>query len=130
MPTSPNWPTSPHAPCSATSTNSSRADSTACATSTGRARPARWTSTSPPWRTTFRAPAAQRPRGPRGHRALDRHPPRPVPGPRLLEKKVGLAWRKVGTVPAKVDADEQAGYLSQELLPRLGQAKRHKRTVL
>src|SRR3954470_7569906 len=77
-----------------------------------------------------RAPAAQRPRGPGGHPAADRHPPRPVPGPRLLEKKVGLGWRKVGTVPAKADHGEQAAYLSQELLPRLEQAKRGQRTVL
>src|SRR5262245_52901205 len=75
-------------------------------------------------------PPAQRPRGPGRHRAPDRHPPRPVPGPRLLEKKVGLSWRKVGTVPAKADHDEQAAFLDDELLPRLEQAKRGQRNLL
>jgi len=41
-----------------------------------------------------------------------------------------LGWRKVGTIPAKADHDEQADYLSKELLPRLEQAKRGRRTVL
>src|SRR4029453_8460748 len=77
-----------------------------------------------------RAPAALSPRGPGSHRAADRRPPRPVPGPRVHEKKVGLNWRKVGTVPAKADHDEQAGFLDGELLPRLEQAKRGRRTVL
>src|SRR6516165_10322747 len=81
-------------------------------------------------RLLHRESAPQRSRGPASHRTPDRHPPRPVPGPRLLEKKVGLGWRKVGTVPAKGDHDEQAAYLSQELLPRLEQAQRHQRTVL
>src|SRR5262249_23354169 len=74
--------------------------------------------------------AAQRPRGPGGHRATDRHPPGAVPGAGLYEKKVGLSWRKVGTVPAKADYDEQAAFLGQDLLPRLEQARRGKRTVL
>src|SRR4051812_1025967 len=76
------------------------------------------------------APAAQRPRGPGGHRAPDRHPPRPVAGPRLLEKKVALAWRKVGTVPAKGDYDEQREFLDRRLLPRLREAERGRRSVL
>lgn len=41
-----------------------------------------------------------------------------------------MRWRKVGTVPAKGDHDEQAEYLTDELLPRLEQAKRGKRSVL
>jgi transposase len=36
----------------------------------------------------------------------------------------------VGTVPAKADHDEQAEFLDEELLPRLEEAKRGKRTVL
>jgi transposase len=36
----------------------------------------------------------------------------------------------VGTVPAKGDHDEQAGYLDNELLPRLEEAKQGKRSVL
>jgi hypothetical protein len=72
----------------------------------------------------------QRPRGPAGHQAADRHPPRPFPGPRLLEKKVGLGWRKVGTVPAKADHEGQAGFLNKELLRRLEQAQRGQRTAL
>src|SRR5262249_57108239 len=83
-----------------------------------------------PGRLLHRAPPAQRTRSPRGHTAADRHPPRPVPGPRLFETKVGLRWRKVGTVPAKADHDEQADYLDNKLLPRLEEAKAGKRTVL
>src|SRR5262249_17732243 len=83
-----------------------------------------------PRRLPHRAPAALSPRGSGGHRASDRHPPRPVPGPRLPEKKVGLGWRKVGTVPAKADHDEQAEYLHSKLLPRLEAAKRGDRVVL
>jgi transposase len=41
-----------------------------------------------------------------------------------------LGWRKVGTVPAKADPDEQAAYLHDKLLPRLKEAKRGQRTVL
>src|SRR5262245_1958034 len=77
-----------------------------------------------------RTSPTQRPRRPVRHRAAHRHPPRPVPGPRLLEKKVGLGWRKVGTVPAKGDPDEQAEFLDQELQPRLEEAQRGRRTVL
>jgi transposase len=36
----------------------------------------------------------------------------------------------VGTVPAKADYDEQAAFLNKDLLPRLEQARRGKRTVL
>ena len=49
---------------------------------------------------------------------------------RAFLKKVGLSWRKVGTVPAKADHDEQADYLDNKLLPRLEEAKQGKRTVL
>jgi hypothetical protein len=41
-----------------------------------------------------------------------------------------LAWRKVGTVPAKADPQEQAAYLNDKLLPRLKEAQRGQRTVL
>ena len=41
-----------------------------------------------------------------------------------------MAWRKVGTVPAKGDPDEQAAFLDDDLLPRLEEAKRGQRTVL
>jgi transposase len=41
-----------------------------------------------------------------------------------------LGWRKVGTVPAKADPDEQAEYLNDKLLPRLKEAERGQRTVL
>lgn len=77
-----------------------------------------------------RQPAPKRPRSATGHRTTDRHPPRPVPGPRLLEKTVGLGWRKVGTVPAKGDHDEQVAFLDAQLQPRLAEAKKGKRTVL
>src|ERR1051326_4033424 len=83
-----------------------------------------------PGRLLPRTPTAQRPRSPRGHRAPDRHSPGPVPGPRLLEKQVGLGWRKVGAVPAKADPDEQAAYRHDTLLPRLREAERGQRTVL
>jgi len=45
-------------------------------------------------------------------------------------KKLGAGWRKVGTIPAKADADEQADFLEDKLRPRLNQAQRGKRTVL
>src|SRR5262249_21833795 len=48
----------------------------------------------------------------------------------FLKKKVGLRWRKVGTVPAKGDHDEQKAFLDNELRPRLDEAKQGKRTVL
>jgi transposase len=41
-----------------------------------------------------------------------------------------LGWRKVGTVPAKADPDEQAEFLQEKLQPRLDQARRGRRTVL
>ena len=41
-----------------------------------------------------------------------------------------MGWRKVGTVPAKADPDEQAKYLQDKLLPRLKAAQRGQRTVL
>jgi transposase len=41
-----------------------------------------------------------------------------------------LGWRKVGTIPAKADAQEQADFLKDQLRPRLRQAERGQRTVL
>jgi transposase len=48
----------------------------------------------------------------------------------FLKKKLGLGWRKVGTIPAKADPDEQAAFLKDKLQPRLDQAQRGQRTVL
>src|SRR5205807_8080896 len=74
--------------------------------------------------------AALEPRSPDRHRAADRHPPRPNPGARLFKKTLGLRWRKVGTIPAKADPQEQADFLTDKLRPRLPQAQRGERTVL
>jgi transposase len=41
-----------------------------------------------------------------------------------------LGWRKVGTVPAKANPDEQAAYLHDKLRPRLKEGQRGQRTVL
>jgi transposase len=41
-----------------------------------------------------------------------------------------LRWRKVGTLPAKADPQEQADFLKTKLRPRLRQAERGQRTVL
>jgi transposase len=41
-----------------------------------------------------------------------------------------LRWRKVGTIPAKADPQEQADFLTDKLQPRLRQAERGARTVL
>jgi transposase len=41
-----------------------------------------------------------------------------------------LGWRKVGTIPAKADVEEQAAFLNDKLRPRLNQAQRGQRTVL
>ena len=49
---------------------------------------------------------------------------------RAFLKKVGLGWRKVGTVPAQGDYDEQVEFLDNKLQPQLDQAKRGRRTVL
>jgi transposase len=43
--------------------------------------------------------------------------------------KAGLKFRKLGMIPAKADADEQARFLDEELWPRLKQARRLKRVV-
>jgi transposase len=41
-----------------------------------------------------------------------------------------LRWRKVGTIPAKADSQEQEDFLKTKLQPRLRQAERGERTVL
>jgi transposase len=41
-----------------------------------------------------------------------------------------LRWRKVGSLPAKADPQEQADFLKTKLRPRLRQAERGQRTVL
>jgi transposase len=43
--------------------------------------------------------------------------------------KVGLKFRKLGMIPAKADAAEQAKFLDEKLWPRLKQAQRLKRVV-
>jgi transposase len=42
---------------------------------------------------------------------------------------MGLKFRKLGMIPAKADADEQAEFLDQRLWPRLRQAQRLRRVV-
>jgi transposase len=42
---------------------------------------------------------------------------------------MGMKFRKLGMVPAKADAEEQAKFLDEELWPRLKQAQRLKRVV-
>ena len=42
---------------------------------------------------------------------------------------MGLKCRKLGLIPAKADAAEQARFLDEKLRPRLGQARRLKRVV-
>ena len=44
-------------------------------------------------------------------------------------KGLGLKFRKVGMIPAKADADEQAKFLGEQLRPRLRQARRLRRVV-
>ncbi len=44
-------------------------------------------------------------------------------------KGMGLKFRKLGMIPAKADADEQATFLDERLRPRLRQARRLRRVV-
>ncbi len=44
-------------------------------------------------------------------------------------KDLGLTYRKLGMIPAKADADEQATFLDERLRPRLRQAQRLRRVV-
>ncbi len=44
-------------------------------------------------------------------------------------KGLGLKYRKLGMIPAKADADEQAKFLDERLRPRLRQAQRLRRVV-
>jgi transposase len=48
---------------------------------------------------------------------------------RKFLKGLGLSYRKLGMIPAKADADEQAQFLGEELWPRLRQAQRLRRAV-
>src|SRR5215212_3738589 len=109
----------------------------------------------PPRRTRRRpeaalSPARQRPRracreprsllpgepAPLDRRSPGRHPttdgrsPWPDAGARVFKKTLGLSWRKVGTIPAKADPEQQAAFLGEKLRPRLNQAERGPRTVL
>lgn len=43
--------------------------------------------------------------------------------------KMGMKFRKLGMIPAKADADEQAKFLDEKLWPRLKQAQRLRRVV-
>jgi len=44
-------------------------------------------------------------------------------------KSIGMAPRKVGTIPAKADPDEQESFVKEELEPRLEEAESGKRVV-
>ena len=48
---------------------------------------------------------------------------------RQFLKGMGLKFRKLGMIPAKADADEQAKFLDEKLWPRLRQAQRLRRVV-
>jgi transposase len=48
---------------------------------------------------------------------------------RKFLKGLGLAYRKIGMIPAKADADEQAKFRDEKLGPRLRQAQRLRRVV-
>jgi transposase len=48
---------------------------------------------------------------------------------RRFLKGLGLKYRKLGMIPAKADADEQATFLDEKLRPRLRQAQRLRRVV-
>jgi transposase len=48
---------------------------------------------------------------------------------RKFLKGIGLKFRKLGMIPAKADAAEQAKFLDERLWPRLKQARRLKRVV-
>ena len=48
---------------------------------------------------------------------------------RKFLRRLGLSYRKLGMIPAKADADEQAEFLDEELRPRLRQALRLRRVV-
>jgi transposase len=48
---------------------------------------------------------------------------------RSFLKGMGLKFRKLGMIPAKADADEQARFLDEKLGPRLRQARRFRRVV-
>src|SRR5512135_3714707 len=48
---------------------------------------------------------------------------------RSFLKGMGLKFRKLGMIPAKADADEQARFLDEKLWPRLRQARRLRRVV-
>lgn len=48
---------------------------------------------------------------------------------RKFLKGLGLSYRKLGMIPAKADADEQARFLDGKLRPRLRQAERLRRAV-
>lgn len=48
---------------------------------------------------------------------------------RTYLKKLDIKWRKVGSIPAKVDIEAQQKFHDEELQPRLEEAKAGKRTV-
>jgi transposase len=48
---------------------------------------------------------------------------------RAFLKKLGIKWRKVGGIPAKVDIEAQQKFHDEQLQPRLEEAKAGKRTV-
>lgn len=48
----------------------------------------------------------------------------------VIFKKIGIKWRKVNSVPAKVNIDAQQKFHDESLQPRLEEAKIGKRSVL
>ena len=48
---------------------------------------------------------------------------------RCYLKKLGLNWRKVGSIPGKIDIEAQQDFHDNKLQPRLAEAKEGKRTV-
>ncbi len=54
---------------------------------------------------------------------------RSLPQVERFFKQMGMKYRKVGCVPAKADPEQQAEFLSQQLQPRLDEAKAGQRAV-
>jgi transposase len=49
---------------------------------------------------------------------------------RIFLKSIGMNFRKVGTVPSKADPDEQEAFKSEQLEPRIEEAKAGRRALL
>ena len=48
---------------------------------------------------------------------------------RIFMRKMGMAYRKTGSIPAKADVEKQEKFLSEELEPRILDAKNGKRAI-